>query len=212
MKSLIIILISLFLCACNNQNESLELENIKLKYKLFRDSILEINKRKVENFNLSTKEQNLQNEIQNKTQNKINSINSKREERLKWLCNYANNKESPVRFFMDIPESRFIKIERNGDFKVKTYEGYNNKLTSIISGNLKDLNPKSVRIVYSKEDYLFIQINCISSNCVCENGKNIHGIVSFGPYRSDYIIDFPNKLKVAFEEVIYDINSYEEYY
>jgi hypothetical protein len=209
MKSLIII--SLFLYACNNQNESLELENIKLKYKLFRDSILEINKRKVENFNLSTKEQNLQNEIQNKTQNKINSINSKREERLKWLCNYANNKESPVRFFMDIPESRFIKIERNGDFKVKTFEGYN-KLTSIISGNLKDLNPKSVRIVYSKEDYLFIQINCIRSNCVCENGNNKHGIVSFGPYWSNYIPDFPNKLKIAFEEVIYDFNGYEEYY
>jgi hypothetical protein len=203
----------LLIIACSDRNENLELENSKLKLKIYEDSIQRL---KNEAIKIEEKQKLIEQE-KKQIEKPEHAIKQKEETdknaRLVWLCNYASNKEAPARFIMNIPETRFMKINKDGTYSIKSYDGYHKeKLTSTITGNLKDLNPNSVRTHYSDEGYLFIHINCINSICINENGRNIHSTVSFGPYWADHIADFPDKLKTAFEEVISDINGYSEYY
>lgn len=212
MRTKVILYNLMMLCviSCSKPDKTLELENAELTLKIYQDSIQK----------LWSKLDSVQIKIPS-TQNELNQKLEKKEklkasnDRMEWLCKYATNKEAPARFIMNIPETRFMKIDLDGSYSIKSYDGFHSeKLTSFLTGNLKDLNPKSVRIQYSQEGYMFIQINCIDSDCVVGNGYNErnYSTVSFGPYQSNYIPDFPNKLKKAFEDVIFSLNNYSEIY
>lgn len=138
----------------------------------------------------------------------------KRAETIDWIN--SKSKDSYVYDAVLWKEWRELKIKQDGSFEIKQYSTPISKFgllgspptdSTFFYGNLKDLNPTSVKVDYEKNNpnLFFVYATCTNSkDCIKQIGSEVFNTskVAFGAYNKNSDKDIENRMVKAYKHLI----------